>query len=91
MTLAAKAHIQKRDFIEKLLALGDSGPLAMLASQSDGAPHLRMADAHYLIGMTGLNELVQVRKGPSAARVRRGPGLRSRSDRPDQRTSRQTL
>ena len=63
MALAATAHIQKRDFIEKLLALGDAGPLAMLASQRDGAPHLRMADAGYLIGMTGLNELVQVRKG----------------------------
>ena len=63
MTLAAKAHLQKREFIEKLLGLGDLGPLAMLASHSDGAPLLRMADAYYLIGMTGLNELVQVRKG----------------------------
>ncbi len=26
MALAAKAHVQKRDFIEKLLALGDAGP-----------------------------------------------------------------
>ncbi len=63
MALAAKAHLQKRGFIEKLLALGEAGPLAMLAPQRDGAPHLRMAEAGYLIGMTGLNELVQVRKG----------------------------
>jgi anaerobic ribonucleoside-triphosphate reductase len=63
MALAAKAHVQKRDFIENLLSLGDAGPLAMLAMQNDGSPYLRMADATYLIGMTGLNELVQVRKG----------------------------
>jgi anaerobic ribonucleoside-triphosphate reductase len=63
MALAAKAHIQKRDFIDKLLSLGEAGPLAMLAMQSDGAPYFRMADACYLIGMTGLNELVQIRKG----------------------------
>jgi len=62
-TLAAAAHVQKRAFIEQILALGDAGPLAMLAMQSDGAPYLRMADAAYLIGVTGLNELVQIRKG----------------------------
>jgi len=61
--LAAKAHIQKRDFIETLLGLGDAGPLAMLASQSGGASRLRTEEARYLIGVTGLNELVQIRKG----------------------------
>ena len=63
IALAVKAHIQKREFIESLLALGDAGPLAMLAMRSDDVPSLLMADAHYLIGMTGLNELVQIRKG----------------------------
>ncbi len=63
IALAVKAHIQKREFIESLLALGDAGPLAVLAMRSDDIPSLRMADAHYLIGMTGLNELVQIRKG----------------------------
>jgi anaerobic ribonucleoside-triphosphate reductase len=63
MALAVKAHIQKREFIESLLALGDAGPLAMLAMQSGDVPSLGMADAHYLIGMMGLNELVQLRKG----------------------------
>jgi len=62
MGLAAKAHIQKRDFIENLLSLGDAGPLAMLAMQNDGSPYFRMAEATYLIGVTGLNELVQIRK-----------------------------
>jgi anaerobic ribonucleoside-triphosphate reductase len=63
ITLAAKAHVQKREFIESLLALGDAGPLAMLAMQGGGVPSLGMADARYLIGVTGLNELVQIRKG----------------------------
>ncbi len=63
VALAAKAHIQKRAFIEQILSLGDVGPLAMLSMQSDRAPYLRMADAAYLIGVTGLNELVQIRKG----------------------------
>ncbi len=58
---AAKAHLQKKDFIERLLASGDSGPLAMLAMKSDGLPYLRMSDAVYLVGMTGLNELVKIR------------------------------
>ncbi len=63
MALAAKAHVQKREFIESLLSLGDAGPLAMLAMQGGGVPSLRMGDAHYLIGITGLNELVKIRKG----------------------------
>jgi anaerobic ribonucleoside-triphosphate reductase len=63
MALAVKAHVQKREFIESLLALGDAGPLAMLAMHGDGVPSLRRGDAHYLIGITGLNELVQIRKG----------------------------
>ncbi|MDA8125710.1 MAG: anaerobic ribonucleoside-triphosphate reductase [Deltaproteobacteria bacterium] len=63
MELAVQAHIQKRDFIERLLSLGDAGPLATLAMQSDGSPYLRMDDAMYLIGITGLNELVQIRTG----------------------------
>jgi ribonucleoside-triphosphate reductase len=63
IALAVKAHVQKREFIDSLLALGDAGPLAMLALQGDGVPSLRMEDARYLIGIAGLNELVQIRKG----------------------------
>ncbi|MBU2054028.1 MAG: anaerobic ribonucleoside-triphosphate reductase, partial [Proteobacteria bacterium] len=65
MALAAKAHIQKRDFIENLLSLGDAGPLAMLAMRSDGSPYLRIDEASYLIGVVGLDELVRIRKGKS--------------------------
>ncbi len=58
---AAKAHLEKKNFLEKLLDLGDSGPLAMLAMKNDGAFYLRMDDAVYLVGMVGLNELVKLR------------------------------
>ena len=61
--LAAQAHLQKREFIEKLLALGDAGPLAMLAMEGDAGPYLEMGNAVYTIGVVGLNELVQIRTG----------------------------
>ena len=63
LALAVKAHIQKRDFIEKLLSLGDAGPLAMLAMQNDGVPYLRLKGSTFLIGVVGLNELVQIMRG----------------------------
>jgi len=63
MGLIASAHIQKRDFIEKLLSYGYDGPLAMLAMNLDGSPYLRMNRSCYLIGILGLNELVQIHLG----------------------------
>ena len=63
MELAVKAHLQKKYFIESLLALGDNGPLALLTMATDGAPYLRMHRASYLIGMVGLNELVKAYTG----------------------------
>ena len=63
MELTAKAHCQKRDFMEKLLSYGDSGPLAMLTMKNDGLPYLKINSAAYLMGIAGLNELVQVHKG----------------------------
>jgi ribonucleoside-triphosphate reductase len=63
LELIAKAHNQKRDFIQKLMSYGDEGPLAMLAMNRDGLPYLRMDRASYLIGLVGLNELVQIHRG----------------------------
>ncbi|HUH64868.1 MAG TPA: anaerobic ribonucleoside-triphosphate reductase [Syntrophales bacterium] len=63
MDKAARAHVEKKDFIEKLLSYGDHGPLAVLAMKRDGSPYLRMDHACYLIGMVGLNELVQIHTG----------------------------
>ncbi len=61
--IAAQAHIQKKSFIEGLLALGQRGPLALLTMDPDGEPYLRMHRVTYLIGMVGLNELVQYHTG----------------------------
>jgi ribonucleoside-triphosphate reductase len=63
LELAAKAHIQKKNFIQSLLNLGQSGPLALLNMEKDDMPYLRMKRASYLIGLLGLNELVQAHTG----------------------------
>src|SRR5512136_973688 len=61
--MAVRAHLEKKRFIEKLLALGEKGPLSLLAMDRDGSPYLRMHRASFLIGMVGLNELVQIHTG----------------------------
>jgi len=63
VSLCARAHLQKKAFIERLLALGESGPLALLCMDRDGEAYLRMHRVTYLIGMVGLNELVQFHTG----------------------------
>ncbi|MFH0813401.1 MAG: anaerobic ribonucleoside-triphosphate reductase [Pseudomonadota bacterium] len=63
MEMAARAHLEKKAFIEKLLALGEKGPLALLTMNKDGNPYLKMPRASFLIGMLGLNELVQFHTG----------------------------
>ncbi|MEO0095387.1 MAG: anaerobic ribonucleoside-triphosphate reductase [candidate division WOR-3 bacterium] len=60
---AVKAHIQKKSFIEKLINLKDEGPLALLTMEQDGEPYLRLHRATFLIGLLGLNELVQYHTG----------------------------
>ena len=61
--IAVKTHIQKKDFLEKLLSYAEQGPLAALAMNNDGFPYLRMNRAFYIIGLVGLNELVQIHLG----------------------------
>ncbi len=63
LELAVKAHLEKKAFIEQLLAHGENGPLALLTMNKDGSPYIRMKRATYLIGMVGLNELVKVHTG----------------------------
>jgi ribonucleoside-triphosphate reductase len=60
---AVQAHLEKKYFLERLLALGDNGPLALLTMNKDGMPYLRMHRVTNLIGMVGLNEMVQVHLG----------------------------
>lgn len=61
--IATQAHIEKKSFIERLLALGETGPLALLTMDRDGESYLRMRRVTYLIGMVGLNEMVQFHTG----------------------------
>ncbi|NLL94972.1 MAG: anaerobic ribonucleoside-triphosphate reductase [Thermoplasmatales archaeon] len=63
MNLAAEAHIQKRDFIRALLDMGDHGPLSLLTMDLDGEPYFNLDRSRYLMGLLGLNELVQYHKG----------------------------
>lgn len=63
LSLAAKAHIEKKNFIERLMSLGSDGPLSLLTMEKDGSPYLRMKKAKYLMGMVGLNELIGIQKG----------------------------
>ncbi|MBM3313296.1 anaerobic ribonucleoside-triphosphate reductase [candidate division WOR-3 bacterium] len=63
LELAVKAHVQKKEFIGKLLKLKDNGPLALLTMEQDGEPYLRMKRVTYLVGVLGLNELVQYHLG----------------------------
>jgi len=61
--LAVRAHQEKRELILRLLAMGDKGPLALLTMNPDGQQYLRMHRVTYLIGLLGLNELVQAHTG----------------------------
>ncbi|MGA1868122.1 MAG: anaerobic ribonucleoside-triphosphate reductase [bacterium] len=63
MEMVAEVHMQKRIFIEKLMALGSSGPLALLTMKTDGESYLKLHKASYLIGMVGLDELVKIHTG----------------------------
>jgi ribonucleoside-triphosphate reductase len=59
LDLAVQAHIQKKNFIERIISLKAEGPLALLTMERDGEQYLRLHRATYLIGLLGLNELVQ--------------------------------
>jgi len=63
LTIAAQAHREKRNFIEQLLKEGPTGPLSLLASRRDGETYLRLRRVTHLIGILGLNEMVQYHFG----------------------------
>jgi len=63
LELAAKAHREKRIFIERLLNMGQKGPLAFISNKRDGEPYYRLRKASHLIGMVGLNEMVEYHTG----------------------------
>ncbi|MEK7831853.1 MAG: anaerobic ribonucleoside-triphosphate reductase, partial [Acidobacteriota bacterium] len=59
LELAAQASLEKRVFLEKLLARGESGPLAMLAMRPEKEPFLPLSWTSHAICPIGLAELVQ--------------------------------
>jgi ribonucleoside-triphosphate reductase len=61
--MVAIAHQKKKEFISKLLSLGKGGPLSLLSMDLDGEPYYRLHRASFLIGMLGLNEMVQYHTG----------------------------
>lgn len=63
LEMAARAHVEKKKFIEEILAQGKNGPLSMLTMKRDDSPYLRMFRVSYLMGILGLNELVQAHTG----------------------------
>ncbi|MDD5475808.1 MAG: anaerobic ribonucleoside-triphosphate reductase [Syntrophales bacterium] len=63
MELAARAHEQKKYFIEKLLSHGSDGPLSLLTMDHGGSPYLRLPEAVFLMGVVGLNELAKRQTG----------------------------
>ena len=65
LELIAKAHREKRIFIEHLLKKKDKGPLGLLAIKKDDDPHayLRLHRCTHLVGLVGLNEMVQAHTG----------------------------
>ncbi len=65
LELAAQASLEKRVFLEKLLARGEAGSLAMLAMRPEKEPFLRLAWTAHAICPVGLNELAQLITGSS--------------------------
>lgn len=63
MEMVVSAHLQKRDFIKRLLDLGSGGPLALLTMELDDEPYYRINKSSFLVGMVGLNELIQYHTG----------------------------
>ena len=61
--MVAQAHIQKREFLTQLFNLGKNGPLSLLTMNLDGEPYYRINKSSFLVGMVGLNEMVQYHTG----------------------------
>jgi ribonucleoside-triphosphate reductase len=65
LELAAQASLEKRIFLEKLLARGESGALAMLAMRPDQEVFLPLSWTTHAICPVGLAELAQIVTGQS--------------------------
>ncbi len=59
MELAVQAHLQKRSFIKKLMSSPEM-PLWQIGKEAeDGRPYVDLDKATYIIGLIGLNEVVE--------------------------------
>ncbi|TET53880.1 MAG: anaerobic ribonucleoside-triphosphate reductase [Actinobacteria bacterium] len=58
-----KAHQQKAAFIRNLLEMKKEGPLALLANSADGQSYVKFDRLTFLVGILGLNEMVQFHTG----------------------------
>jgi len=65
LELAAQASLEKRIFLEKLLARGESGALAMLAMRPGQEIFLPLSWTAHAICPVGLSELAQIATGES--------------------------
>lgn len=63
MEAAAQAHLEKRLYLEKLLARGEHGPLALLAMGVSARPFMRLSWTSHPIAPLGLNELARAVTG----------------------------
>ena len=63
MDIAMQAHLEKKQFISKLMA-SPSMPLWQIGKEAcDGRPYVDLDKATYIIGLVGLNEAVQFLTG----------------------------
>ena len=63
MDIAARAHLQKKEHIARLMA-GPGKPLWQLGKTAcDGRPYLKLEDCTYIIGMIGVNDAVHYMLG----------------------------
>ncbi|MBU4193721.1 MAG: hypothetical protein KKF66_01820 [Actinobacteria bacterium] len=63
LEMVARAHLQKKKFIYSLMELGRDGPVSLLTMEHDGETYLRLDRLTYLVGLLGLNEMVQHHRG----------------------------
>ncbi len=61
--LAVSSAMERAQLVDRLLALRDLGPWSVLTHQDSGAPYCVPEQMIYAIGLTGLNECVQVITG----------------------------
>ncbi len=63
LELALKAHMEKRIFLEKLMAQGNNGPLSFFGIDHDDRAYLDYSKTSHIIGIIGLDEMARVQKG----------------------------